>query len=319
MKILMFGRGVIATIYGWALADAGHEVAYFVRPARVKEYGESVDVEIHDARSKRAKKQVTEVLPTKLITTLDDDHDFDLIIVSVSHHSFGAAAKYLAPKLGNATILAFNNIWDDPQKAVSDLPADQVVWGFPQAGGGFVDGKLRGLLVGAVTFGSFNETLSAREIETRKLFEMAGFKIAVEADIRGWLLIHFMLNGAMHAEQITANSASAVFQYRKHSKNVILNCRELLPLLAARGVDFKLHRPTIMMMKLPTWVGSSLFWAAWKFYKPLQIMLDSHSNPKDVITTCEVLLDYAQEQKIATPRLEMAVNVARTRAEMLEP
>jgi 2-dehydropantoate 2-reductase len=26
MKILMFGRGVIAAAYGWALAKAGHDV-----------------------------------------------------------------------------------------------------------------------------------------------------------------------------------------------------------------------------------------------------------------------------------------------------
>lgn len=33
--------------------------------------------------------------------------------------------------------------------------------------------------------------------------------------------------------------------------NQALNSRELLPLLKARGVDFKLHRPKIAHMKLP--------------------------------------------------------------------
>ena len=32
MKILMFGRGVIAAAYGWALERAGHEVEFYVRP-----------------------------------------------------------------------------------------------------------------------------------------------------------------------------------------------------------------------------------------------------------------------------------------------
>ncbi|MBL1420651.1 MAG: ketopantoate reductase [Alphaproteobacteria bacterium] len=311
MKILMFGRGVISTLYGWAFANAGHEVEYFVRPARLKQYGETVDVEIYDARSKRAKKQVVETLPTKLITTLDDDHDFDLIIVSVSHHSFAAAAKYLAPRLSNATLLIFNNFWDDPLKAAHDFPADQVVYGFPQGGGGFPNGKLRGLLMGAVMFGSFNPKFNSREIETRTLFEQAGFKISEQADIRGWLWVHFIFNGGMHIEQILAGSGAAVFQYAKHRKNVILNSRELLPLLKARGVDFKLHRSEITLMKLPAWIGSGLLWAGWKFYKPLKIMVESHSNPQDVLTTCEVLLDYAKEQNIATPRLERAVKMGR--------
>ena len=311
MKILMFGRGVISTLYGWAFANAGHEVEYFVRPARLKDYGATVDVEIYDARSKRAEKKVAETLPTKLITTLDDDHDFDLILVSVSHHSFAAAAKYLAPRLGNATLLIFNNFWDEPLEAARDFPADQVVWGFPQGGGGFPDGKLRGLLMGAVMFGSFNQTLNIREIETRRLFEQVGFKISEQVDMRGWLLVHFIFNGGMHIEQILAGSGAAVFEHAKHRENVILNSRELLPLLKARGVDFKLHRSEIAMMKLPIWVGSGLLWAAWKFYKPLKIMVESHSNPQDVLTTCEVLLEYAKDQNIETPRLERAVKMGR--------
>ena len=34
MRILMFGRGVIATIYGRVLHAAGHDVEFYVRPGR---------------------------------------------------------------------------------------------------------------------------------------------------------------------------------------------------------------------------------------------------------------------------------------------
>lgn len=39
MKVLMFGRGTIATIYGWALEKSGRHVEFYVRPGRAKEYG----------------------------------------------------------------------------------------------------------------------------------------------------------------------------------------------------------------------------------------------------------------------------------------
>ena len=48
MKILMFGRGVIAVAYGWALERAGHEVEFFVRPGRAAEYGLAIDLELLD-------------------------------------------------------------------------------------------------------------------------------------------------------------------------------------------------------------------------------------------------------------------------------
>ncbi|MGL1919885.1 MAG: hypothetical protein OCD03_02545 [Hyphomicrobiales bacterium] len=307
MKILMFGRGVIATTYGWALANAGHEVEYFVRPHRIEEYGTSVDVEIYDPRRKGSNKTVTETLPTKLTDNLQKDNDYDLIIVSVSHHSFASAAKYLAPRLGNATIFIFNNFWMDPEEATSAFPTEQVVWGFPQSGGGFPNGKLRSILTTKITFGSFGQELTSRETATRDMFAKAGFSIVEEKDFRGWLFVHFIMNGALHTEQLLSGSISKVFSSSVHRNNVILNARELLPLLLARNVDIKLHKSEIAMIKLPTWVGASALGLAWKFYKPLRTMAESHSNEQDMITTCQALLDYAESQSIETPNLRRAL------------
>lgn len=50
MKILMFGRGVIATIYAWVLEKAGNKVEFYVRPGRAAQYGPSVDFELLDGR-----------------------------------------------------------------------------------------------------------------------------------------------------------------------------------------------------------------------------------------------------------------------------
>ena len=50
MKILVFGRGVIATVYGWALERAGHDVEFYVRPGRAAAYGETIDLNLLDVR-----------------------------------------------------------------------------------------------------------------------------------------------------------------------------------------------------------------------------------------------------------------------------
>jgi 2-dehydropantoate 2-reductase len=50
MKILFFGRGVIATQYAWALEKAGNQVEFYVRPGRIAEYGTSVKLDILDGR-----------------------------------------------------------------------------------------------------------------------------------------------------------------------------------------------------------------------------------------------------------------------------
>ena len=52
MKILIFGRGVIATQYAWALEKAGHTVEFYVRPGRTVQYGSTINLDIIDGRIK---------------------------------------------------------------------------------------------------------------------------------------------------------------------------------------------------------------------------------------------------------------------------
>jgi 2-dehydropantoate 2-reductase len=52
MRILFVGRGVISTLYGWAFAKAGHEVAFLVRAGTSHELGGEVELDLLDARTK---------------------------------------------------------------------------------------------------------------------------------------------------------------------------------------------------------------------------------------------------------------------------
>ena len=60
MRILMFGRGVIATIYGRVLHAAGHDVEFYVRPGRAAEYGQEVTLDWIDGRRKPLGRRVRE-------------------------------------------------------------------------------------------------------------------------------------------------------------------------------------------------------------------------------------------------------------------
>ena len=120
MKILMFGRGVIAAAYGWALEQAGHEIEFYVRPGRAAKYGSAIDLDLLDARRRVWGRRVTAKWPVRYRESLEPDHDFDLIVVSVQHYSFPEAVSFLAPRVGRATVLAFNNLWVEPEAAVAE-------------------------------------------------------------------------------------------------------------------------------------------------------------------------------------------------------
>lgn len=307
MKILMFGRGVISVLYGWALEKAGHTVEFYVRPGRVAQYGPTVALAMFDARRSIFGKRVNESWAIRMREDLPADHDYDLILVSVQHYHFEEVSAFLGPRVGKATVLVFNNCWAEPQQAASHLPADQLAWGFPMAGGGFgSDGVLRGALFGKVFFGTFLTDPSPCELAARDLFTKAGFTIVEQRDFRSWLFVHFALNSAMQAEALKAGSMPRAFASANYRRGMILNLRELVPLLAARSVDLKDQSSYLAPFRLPTWLFGPMMGLAPKLLGSFRVLIDSHSNMEELRSTCRDVLTEARRINISLPRLEAA-------------
>src|SRR3954464_2887013 len=94
MKILLFGRGAIATISGWTLEQAGHDVEFYVRPGRAAVYGAAITLDLIVMRHRVWGQRVVQQWPVRYREELEPDHDFDLILLSVSHHRLAEAAVF---------------------------------------------------------------------------------------------------------------------------------------------------------------------------------------------------------------------------------
>ncbi|MEV4346428.1 2-dehydropantoate 2-reductase N-terminal domain-containing protein [Actinoplanes sp. NPDC049596] len=307
MKVLMFGRGVIAAAYGWALEKAGHEIEFYVRPGRAAAYGDAIDLELVDARRRPWGRRVTETWPVRYRETLEPGHDFDLIVVSVQHYNFAEVMDFLGPRVGQATVLVFNNLWAEPAAAVEALPAGQVAWGFPGAGGGFGDdGVLRAALLPVVFFGTLGHPPAGREQAVRGVFRQAGFRIREDADFSGWLAIHFIQNAGLHTQSLKLGSLSALAGRPRRVREALLATRELLPLAEARGVDLRQHRGDILPYTAPLWLTAPLM--AWLFghFPPMRTVMEAHANPEELRAVCRDTLAEARRLGVPTPRLEAA-------------
>jgi 2-dehydropantoate 2-reductase len=306
MKILMFGRGVISTQYAWGLEKAGHNVEFYVRPGRKAEYGPTVTLNVYDARKSIRGKLIQEVWPIKMIEDIPADHDYDLIFVSVQHYHFKKVAEVLTDKIGKATILIFNNFWEEPIEQVTNLPAEQLVWGFPMAGGGFDSkGELNGTILGSITIGTFGTETTERANVVMDLFKSAGIKSKVIKDFRSYLFSHFIFNAAMHLETFKYGKSFNLdaLQTTKYWKNVIANGKELLPLLKARNVDVKASSE-LKMFSLPPWLMSLVMKFVIRFLPSLKHLFTGHSNYNELKSYCEDVLSKAEELKINLPTYE---------------
>lgn len=305
MKILMFGRGVISTQYGWAFEKAGHSVTFYIRPESARGYNPEISVKILDARKKLAGVMHREIWTTKVITDIPDQHDYDLIIVSVQHYQFAKVAGFLSPKIGKATVLIFNNFWTDPLQETVLFPKEQLAWGFPLAGGGFdADGVLNGAILPDVHFGTFGTEPTSREKVVRALFTQTGFKIKEHSDFRGWLWIHFAVDAGFFSKVLEVGNVEKVFSSNKHLKDVMLQVRELLQLVEKRGINLSNNVQDIKMYRRPAWLGSLMVRFLLKISPPFTTMVYSHNNPEEAISYGRDVLKIAKELNFKLPLLE---------------
>ena len=305
----MFGRGVIATIYGWALERAGHDVEFYVRPGRAATYGDTTDLDLLDMRRRVWGQRVVEKWPVRYREALEPDHDFDLIVLSVPHHRLAGATAFLAPRVGQATVLIFGNIWTEPPAAIGALPLDQVAWGFPQAGGGFgADGVLHGALLPSVVFGTLGQPPAERERAVRQAFREAGFRLREQPDFRGWLWIHFVSDAGLQSQGVRLGSLAKLAGSTGAFREALLAGRELLPLLEARGLDLRRHRGGGLLFRAPTWLTApALAWLT-AHVPPVRTNFATHSDPEaqEPREICRDVLAEARRLGVAVPRLEAA-------------
>lgn len=305
----MFGRGVISTIYGWALAQDGHEVEFYVRPGRAAAYGGVVDLDLLDVRRRPWGERVVEAWPVRYREELATGHEFDLIVVSLPHHRLAEAASFLSSRVGAATVLVFGNIWAEPSDAVDPLASEQVAWGFPGAGGSFgADGVLRATLLPGVVFGTLGQPPTRREQEVRRTFRSAGFRIREQPDIRGWLWTHFVFDAGLHSQGVRVGALADLLGSTGDLREALLATRELLPLLQARGIDLRRHWARVLPFRAPIRLTAPVLSWLLAHVKLVRASFEVHSDPRaeEPRAICRDALAEARRRGIAAPRLEAA-------------
>jgi 2-dehydropantoate 2-reductase len=309
MKILMFGRGVIASAYGWALSRAGHEVEFYVRPGRSATYGDSIDLDLLDLHRRPWGDRIVESWPARYRENLTSDDGFDLIVVSVSHHRLAEAAAFLAPRLGNAMVLIFGNLWAEPLDAVAPLPVDRLAWGFPGAGGGFgKDGVLHASLSPTVVLGTLGQAPTPREHAVRSVFRGAGFRISEQPDIRGWLWIHFAFNAGMHSQGVRLGSLSDLIGAPNDLRDALLTAREMLPVVQKRGIDLNRHRAAVLPFRVPAGMTAAVMSWLISHVKAARTNMEAQSDPtaEEPRAICRDVLADARRFGVPVPHLEAA-------------
>ncbi|QNK59424.1 ketopantoate reductase family protein [Paenibacillus sp. PAMC21692] len=299
MRILFFGRGVISTQYAWAFEQAGHTVEFYVRKGRKETFGSRIELEMWDAR--RGKKLIEESWKVKLHEEMLPN--YDLIIVSVNTEQLPEVVQFLSTAAGNTPILLFNNIWKDLKSSIAPLSMNNVVFGFPGAGGGIENNKLRGGFLKMVFLEKPRAGTEPINQLVKECFESAHFKISWIKDMQSWLWNHFAMNAAMETEVLKRGSFPAIMNHSDSFANVGKHMREMAPVLKARGA--KRDMILLLLTKIPPALLGTLFHKFIFAKGSLPRLFMEYNNSKAGFAVAEVVRE-AKKLGIPLPRLTMA-------------
>lgn len=299
MKILMFGAGVINTIYGYALAQAGNDVTHYVRPGKKKMFGNGISLNFLDGRAKPP-KQVFAHYQAKIVEEFSSADGYELVIVSVRHYQLDSVLSILKDKVGNADVLIFNGNWKGFDNLDQYLPRSQFVLGFPVAGGGYNGTTLDGALLEEIRLGELDGKSTPRLERLKQVFESAGLKVDLQANMQHWLWVHFAINSGIIGSAFKAGSASKLLHSIPHLRQGILAGREALAVCRARGVDvdsFEDSKP----FYLPAWLGATAVWFMMKTNLPARKIMETHTAVDELQVIYRDVLKSGEELGVPMP------------------
>jgi 2-dehydropantoate 2-reductase len=246
MKTLIVGAGIIGTTYGWAYAEAGHEVVHLVRPGRAEKLHNGFDIDMYDLR-KGHKRDYLGHYPIRVTETVGPSDGYELVIVPTKHYDLLDTLKQLVPLTGNADYWLLTQNWDGVEAVNAILPPSRYVYGDAKAGGKFEGCKLIGTIA-SVDVGQVEGRHDACLDKVVSLCQSAQVDVTVQENILHYLWVQYAITGGLWPALVRAGSLDAILDNRQDAEQGLRAARECLEVVARRGVDLKKYPQTKMYL-----------------------------------------------------------------------
>lgn len=257
MKVLIIGTGVIGTIYGWALKNAGIDVTHLVRNPKPDLTENGARIDILDER-KGYKKYNQETYSIKITDCLENSPDFDLVIVPTNWIQTKSALEEIYPKYPNAFYYILTSNWTGTDMFDKILPKSQYILGYPD-GGGTIKDSVYWTNIGPEIHIAKPDTENKNGFElVKEIFSKANIKMDVQENMLHWLWVH---NAGSIAISLAFQKHKNVEKYltdKELLKQSFLATRECLDLCEKRGAYSKKY-PEIAAFKWPMWLLIPMF------------------------------------------------------------
>ena len=181
MRILIFGAGVIGSLYAALLSEAGFDTAVLARGNRLKALREKGLRYKYKDRIKTAKVRV--------ISELEPNDRYDFVFLTVRENQLEDALKALAEN-NSPTIVTMVNSLDTYDKWENICGKGRILPGFPGAGGSIKDDILDAGLTPRIVQPTTIGKTDGREKILADIFRKANIPCQIAGDMHSWQICH---------------------------------------------------------------------------------------------------------------------------------
>jgi 2-dehydropantoate 2-reductase len=302
MKILVYGAGVIGSIYAARLHEAGCDVTLLARAKRYEDLKQNGII----IKDELTGKQTTKNVP--LTQQLKDSDFYDLVIVTVRLDQVDTVVPVLKENNACPLVMFMLNNPENIEQLTNELPQKHIILGFPGVGGTYQGSLISYIQIQEqkTTIGEINGETSALIKEIRTLFESAGFKVEINANMQAWLKTHAIFVVCIAAQIIKEDGNSVQLgKNRRSVKIMVESIREGFTACKKLGIPISPANLKVIFMIMPQWF-SVLYWQKALQGKIGQLAMAPHANTaKDEMKLlAKKVLTLVHSSSFPTPRLD---------------
>jgi 2-dehydropantoate 2-reductase len=251
MKVLVVGAGIIGSIYGWAFAEAGHEITHLVRPGRAAQFIKGIEIDMYDVR-KGHKRDLMGRYPIRVTETIQPSTGFDLVVVPTKHYHLIETLKQIVPQTRDVDYFLLTQNWDGTESINAILPPSRYAYGDAKAGGKFEGNTLVAALA-SVDIGQVEGRRDACLEKIINLCQSAQIGVTVQENILHYLWVQYAVTGGLWPALVKAGSFKAALENRQIGEQALHAVEECLKVVSRRGVDLKKYPQTKMYLNSGPW------------------------------------------------------------------
>ena len=308
MNILVFGAGVIGSVYASKLRQAGNSVTVLARSARledIRRHGLILE-SVVDRRRSECRVELTE--------GLSPSDRYDLILVAVRRDQLDASMASLAANSAVPTMLFMLNNPLGTSRLVEAIGKDRVVLGFPGVGGTKEGHVVRYAMISQqpTTIGEVDGRRTSRLEELVNVFRAAQFATRVERHMDAWLKTHAFFVTAV---------CGAIYQAGGDCRRLSLDDATLELLVAGVSEGFSVVRATglpvtpFALKVLFTWLPRSFAVGYWRRFfstSTADYIFGAHARAAagemlEVARDCRALVQTAGADAVSWQRLMTSI------------